>query len=492
MNTEERAQAAHMDRAIREAVGGTTTPDLLAEVRRRVANPSAEVALPDPRLLRAAAPRTRRWLAAAAVVLGAGTLIAVAVDRADHNTDDNTSTSATAPQDPQPAKPLRSFVKSAEALSKISPDTTHLRVLRITAPDFVRLVPDLPKLVELDLDGLDGARMDTLNAEVLAKIGTFGGLRSLYLPGRPEIQGAWLKHLTGLPLLERVDLPHAQLGEEGIGHLASLPSLRRLDLSVNQALSDDALRLLIAGAPGLQWLSLAGCGSLTSVGLQQLQSLRQVKHLDVSWIRGADMTQVIGAPKLAPFLTAWRARSAEWNVRAPKPTQGVDDEVLLALAKMPLLRNLNLSGCRAVSPLGLETVASMPLRYLQLDDMPGLPEALRSILPKGVTNLSLERSSVTDASLEELAKMMLLVELRLSGCPRITDHGLGLVLRRHTLFMLSIEHCDGLTRASLQPLLEEKRLLELRTTGLRWIDAAAEKQLKALPQLMSLVHHRRR
>lgn len=79
-----------------------------------------------------------------------------------------------------------------------------------------------------------------------------------------------------------------------------------------------------------------------------------------------------------------RRRSAQWNVQSVKPTQGVDDDVLLAFAKMPSLKHLNLSGCRAMRSQGFETLASMPLRYLWLEDLPELPEALRTVVSGGL------------------------------------------------------------------------------------------------------------
>lgn len=480
MNTEERAQAAHLDRAIREAVRGGRAPDLLERVRARIADPQP---MHDP--LQAVnrtggvAPQPHRWLVAAAVVLGAGTLIAVALDRASGEP----LTSVAVPQDPQPAKPVRAFVKTAEQLSKVSAETTHLRVLRITAADFVRLVPELPKLEELDLDGLDGARMDALNAQVLRKVGTFVSLRILDLPGRPELRDAWLQPLTGLPRLERINLSHAQLGEVGVAHLASLPSLRWLDVSMNQVLTDAALARLIAGAPGLQRLSLAGCGLLTSVGVQKLQALRQLKHLDVSWVRGADMLEVMGAPTLPPLLAGWRQWAEKWTKDAARPAVGVDDAAIAALAKIASLRYLNVAGCRAIRRNGFELLGGTQIRDLRFDDLPELPANLAKVLPKTLTNISLSRTPIGDAALQQLAQTMLLVELRLAGCGRVTDRGLREVLARHQLFSLDIGGCRGLTKASLTSLLTQKKLFELRVSDLVWIDDAVVKQLRDLPRL---------
>jgi len=484
MSTEERAQATHLDRAIREAVRSDPAPDLLQRVRARVANPtSPRTPLPDVHAARAPEPQPRRWLAAAVVVLGAGALIAVALERAGGEP----STSVVAPQDPQPAKPVRAFVKTAEQLSKVSPDTTHLRVLRITAADFVRLVPELPKLEELDLDGLDGARMESLTVAVLNKVGTFGSLRVLDLPGRPELRDAWLQPLTGLPRLERINLSHAQIGEAGVAHLASLPSLRWLDVSMNQVLTDAALARVIAGAPGLQRLSVAGCGLLTSAGVQKLQSLRQLKHLDVSWVRGADMFEVMGSPPLPPFRAGWRQWAERWSKDAVRPTVGVDDAAVAALTKIASLRYLNLSGCRAIRRNGFELLGATQMSDLRLDDLPELPANLSKVLPKRLTNISLARSSITDASLRQLAQTMLLVELRIPGCRSVTDRGLRAVLARHQLFSLDIGGCRRLTKASLEPLLAQKKLFELRVSELAWIDDVAVKQLRGLPRLDFIV-----
>ena len=96
--------------------------------------------------------------------------------------------------------------------------------------------------------------------------------------GRNElVTDEWLKRLSGLTTLRRLDLANCAIQGEGLQHIAALAGLRELNLTLTPV-SDDALRHL-GGLTELRILGLAST-QCTGTGFAHLKSLRKLESVN--------------------------------------------------------------------------------------------------------------------------------------------------------------------------------------------------------------------
>jgi hypothetical protein len=170
---------------------------------------------------------------------------------------------------------------------------------------------------------------------------------------------------------------------------------------------------------------------------------------------------------------------------AAAPGKGVTDVVLKDLGRLEKLRELRLQGCPSVTPSGLLAFTGHNLRALDLHLRDGAFAAFVPVLPPTLEELGLPYCrSLADADLEALARRLpQLRKLDLSQCTAVGDAGLEQLLQRCALRELKLVGCKGLTGKSLPLLLAHRTLRRLDVSGLRWVDAAVEEQLRAVPDL---------
>ncbi len=200
-----------------------------------------------------------------------------------------------------------------------------------------------------------------------------------------------IAHLSGWKKLERLNLRGTKVTSKVFDHLAKLAALRVLDLSSSQ-IDDEGFENL-ASLGKLESLAI-GANRLNGSALPFLKLLPNLKKLDVSGIQRVD--------------------SGLWGL-------ALTDSNLGQLGGLTQLTELDLSG------------ANLADRGV---DRPGHPEAERSELKdlsklRGLVNLKkldLSRTPVTAGTLETIAALPNLQELRLGYAPNIDDAAIPVLI----------------------------------------------------------------
>lgn len=161
--------------------------------------------------------------------------------------------------------------------------------------------------------------------------------------------------------------------------------------------------------------------------------------------------------------------------------------MLAALAELGKLRSLRLTGCTAITADGLGRLRELPLRELHLTVVGPLTAHVAALPPTLETLGIAHCSGTTDADLEAIARQVPhLQRLDLTRCTTVTSAGLKALLDRCVLRELVLTTCAGMDGEALPTLLAHRSLERLDVTGLRWVDAEAERQLRELPALRTL------
>ncbi len=102
---------------------------------------------------------------------------------------------------------------------------------------------------------------------------------------RSLVNEVWLKHITGLIELQRLDIGDTDVTDAGLENLKGLTSLQRLRLD-HTAVTDTGLESL-KGLTELQTLNLDGT-NVTDAGLEHLKGLTHLQWLDLSNTKVSD------------------------------------------------------------------------------------------------------------------------------------------------------------------------------------------------------------
>jgi len=248
-----------------------------------------------------------------------------------------------------------------------------------------------------------------------------------------NLRGSWINDaemidLARLPDLERLDLSHTRISDEGMLNLKPAPKIKELKLFYSEWITDQGLtaikewkhlkRLDVRGTrisdgtleivsrmPGLEALDIAHT-EVTDVGLENLITLVNLKELAVG--RGRLSNGGLIALRMLPALTHLDLSGAR-----PTPPDspngrgggaGIPEETLKAIAELSDLRVLYL-GYSAINADGLRTLSALGK----------------------VERLGLQGCSrVDDAALAELAKWKSLKYLDVQEAP-VTEKGLTLL-----------------------------------------------------------------
>ena len=160
-----------------------------------------------------------------------------------------------------------------------------------------------------------------------------------------DFDDAACAQLVRFTKLERLDLSGSDVNDKGY--------------SVPPRITDKGVRELAVLA-SLRSLCLARCHDMKGEGLQALEALPKLEHLDLTY-SGVETAAVERLPRLPGLRSLVLSGCLNFHGRA-----------LEAVAKIPGLRRLELSGCPTLSAKdALHLVASKDLRYLDLRDCQG-------------------------------------------------------------------------------------------------------------------------
>jgi internalin A len=222
---------------------------------------------------------------------------------------------------------------------------------------------------------------------------------------RTGVRGPGLAQLHGNKKLERLDLSQLPLGDEGLKYLAGFDSLTHLQLADN-GITDKGFAHL-AGLPNLRELWLLGRNDITGKGLAHLAGLANLRSL---WLTCRSIS-----PEGLGYL-AHMTYLNELTLNIPE------------LAHIEFLRNfvgltqLSLEGT-SIADADLANIAGLnKLRDLNLGDTQIGDGALRHLA--GLSNLlvlDLSDTRVTDASVNQLRTLSQCQQLSLMGTAVTAD-----------------------------------------------------------------------
>ena len=310
-----------------------------------------------------------------------------------------------------------------------------------------------------------------------------------------------------------VNLRCFDFDDASVAKLRRFAKLERLDLSgtdvndkgysIPPQTTDKGVRELGA-LKSLRWLCLARCEAMKGEGLQALEALPQLEHLDLTY-SGVQTAAIERLPRLPSVRSLVLSHNLHFHGSA-----------LAAVANMPGLRRLELQGCVTLTAKDvLPLVKLKELRHLDLrdcqgrfrgqtasgpgdghfvdTDKDGIPDKRVDTRPEqdgiGITDevvaalaeLELETlllggsESLTDAIGESLAKMTTLRSLDVSNLPKATPALLAHLPRGLTT--LALQQNPALEGEALRTIVP---LSELRDLSLPNLDQTADSITEAV------------
>jgi serine/threonine protein kinase len=298
----------------------------------------------------------------------------------------------------------------------------------------------------------DGSAPST---DVLGDLGSLSALREIDLHGREDVSDAVIARLQGLVNLCTLDLSGCnRLTDAGLAYLEGLPALTTLKLRNCEWLTDDGVAHL-ARIPALQDLDLTSC-RVTERGLGQLQAVVSLRRL---------LLRDCGVPDAALARLGALASLTELNLSGSRILTGVG---LASLAALTALERLDLSGCTAVTDAGLFHLGEIAsLAWLDLSGCKGVTDVGLACLGQlaSLHTLTLRWCErITDAGIPHLLGFAVLCDLNLRGCSGITESGLGRLAGLSVLEGLDLGQCD----VSDEVLARLRDLVRLRKLNLCW------------------------
>lgn len=234
-----------------------------------------------------------------------------------------------------------------------------------------------------------------------------------------SLRGTWvsdaeLLDLLRLPKLERLDLSHTRISDEGLLSLKPASQIEDLNLFYAEQITDQGMAA-IKDWKQLKRLNLRGTrvydGTLAILG-----GLPQLESLDIAYTQITDN----GLDALVPL-----TRLKELSIgRSKLGKNGIE-----VLRLLPTLEYLDLGGPHP-GPGGYRTTAGTPMP----DD---LPHAIAEL--KNLRSLKLSYSQIRADGLRILASLGQLDKLSLTGCPRVDDAALAELGKYKSLHYLDVE-----------------------------------------------------
>jgi Leucine-rich repeat (LRR) protein len=237
-----------------------------------------------------------------------------------------------------------------------------------------------------------------------------------------HLRGTWvtdaeLLDLAGLPKLERLDLSHTRITDEGLLHLKPLKQIQDLNLLYAEQITDQGMSA-VREWTNLKRLNLRGTRIFDGT-LAILSRLTQLESLDIAYTQCTDN----GLDALVPL-----TRLKELSIGRSK----LGKNALQVLRLLPTLEYLDLGGPHP-GPDGYRTTAGAPM-----DE--GLPHAVSEL--KQLRVLKLSYSQIRADGLSILASLDQVRKLVLTGCPRVDDSALGELAKWKSLQYLDVQETN--------------------------------------------------
>lgn len=243
--------------------------------------------------------------------------------------------------------------------------------------------------------------------------------------GPSPLSDEGLRHLTGLPTLERLELSWTSIGDGGLAHLRPLNLLRHLELQGTRV-TDKGLDVLL-DLHNLERLNLNNT-AVSDAGLRKLASVKRLRELKFVRTRVSDdgLVSLKELPKLERI-----------QLGGPQIT----DTGMAIVKELESLRELQLHFA-AISDDGLAAVG-------QMQSLQSLVVQCRDVTDEGVKHLkslrnlevlSLGTPQLTDTGLMYLREMKSLKRVFISA-PKITEEGIKNLQR--TLPAARIRHLSA-------------------------------------------------
>jgi len=222
-----------------------------------------------------------------------------------------------------------------------------------------------------------------------------------------NLRGAWVNDvelidLARLPNLERLDLSHTRISDEGMRNLKSATNIRELSLYYSEQITDQGMTA-IKGWKFLRRLQLRGT-RISNGTLEILSHMPQLESLDIANTQVTEngMEYLIALTSLKE-LALGRGR--------------LGDADLSFLRMLPSLTELDLSGAKPLPP---DTNGKVRRR---IPPPPTMPQKTLDALAelKNLRRLKLGYSGISSVDLKELSKLQNVERLGLEACPRIDD-----------------------------------------------------------------------
>lgn len=438
---------------------------------------------------RPAAPPTRsRWQAAAIALLALGVAVGIAMLR------------RVAPQHPaqEPDAPDWHECHGPAALASVPADVVALRAFDFDDAACARLARftglERLDLGRTDVDEHGNSREPQVTDAGVRSLATLTNLRWLSLARCSAMRGAGLQALEALPRLQHLDLTYCGVQSPAIERLPRLPALHTLVLSHSLHFHGRSLAA-VAAIPGLRRLELRGCPTVSAADALHLIQLKQLRHLDLRDCQGRFRGQTSAG------FDASGARLQDQAVDTP-PVQddiGITDEVVIALAALPL-ETLLLGGSQSLTDAIGPALAQMTaLRSLDLSNLPKTTGALLANVPANLTALALDDNPQLDgAALRRLPALTGLRELGLRGLPALHDGDVGELLAGKALHTLRLggtvpsgkadlaAFVPRVTGGVVQFLAQQTALVRLELARAMWLTPRACATLARLPALAEL------
>lgn len=236
-----------------------------------------------------------------------------------------------------------------------------------------------------------------------------------------NLRGSWINdvetiELARLPDLERLDLSHTRIGDEGMLNLKAAPKIKDLKLFYSEWITDQGLTA-IKEWKHLKRLDLRGTrisdGTLEIVGrLTGLEAL-DVAHTEITDVGLDHLITLVNLKELA----LGRGR--------------LSNPGLVALRMLPTLTHLDLSGARPTppdNPGGRGAAASVPEETLK---------AIAELTELRV--LLLGYSAINADGLRTLSSLSKVEKLGLQGCSRVDDAALAEIAKWKGLKYLDVQ-----------------------------------------------------
>src|SRR5215475_543293 len=236
-----------------------------------------------------------------------------------------------------------------------------------------------------------------------------------------NLRGAWINDvemidLARLPDLERLDLSHTRISDEGMLNLKPAPKIRELKLYYSEWITDHGLAA-IKQWKHLKRLDLRGT-RISDGTLEIVSGLTGLEALDIAQTEVTD----VGLENLITLV----------NLKELSAGRGrLTNAGLVALRLLPTLTILDLSGARPTppdAPTGRGAGSGFPEETIK---------AMQEL--KDLRVLYLGFSDITPAALGALSSLEKVERLGLQGCSRVDDSALAELQRWKSLKYLDVQ-----------------------------------------------------